>query len=147
MTPIWQGPLSAGANCLAAALPFGADFLTAGLAAAGAGCVIGPGADCACTNEEIGKHDRRIAAKTTRTMTTRQVRGYLDDLETRACQSHAQDEDASRLSARRYRLLPSVILHHAAARRLELLFLEHKAFTLVPAPGLLIFAHAAQPDF
>src|SRR3954465_13287121 len=62
--------------------------------------------------------------------------------QTKACRRRLQAE--RRLSRR---FPPAIIFHHAAAGRVDLLFLEHKAFTLVPAPGLFILAHAAQPDF
>src|SRR3954471_9663686 len=62
--------------------------------------------------------------------------------QTRACRRRLQ---AERWLSRRFP--PSIIFHHAAARRLDLFFLERKAFALVPAPGLFVLAHAAQPDF
>src|SRR3954471_15124880 len=62
--------------------------------------------------------------------------------QTKACRRRLQAE--RRLSRR---FPPSIIFHHAAARRVDLFFLERKAFALVPAPGLFILAHAAQPDF
>src|SRR5215831_20108967 len=43
--------------------------------------------------------------------------------------------------------LPSIILHHKTGHGLDLFLLEHKTLALVPAPGLLVLAHAAQLDF
>src|SRR3954470_4228069 len=62
--------------------------------------------------------------------------------QTKACRRRLQAE--RRLSRR---FPPAIIFHHAAAGRVDLFFLERKAFALVPAPSLLVLAHAAQPDF
>src|SRR4051812_4087979 len=42
---------------------------------------------------------------------------------------------------------PSVILHRKSRHRLDRLLFEHKSLALVPAPRLVVLAHAAQPDF
>src|SRR5206468_3748474 len=45
------------------------------------------------------------------------------------------------------RLFPSVVFHRESGSGLDLLLFEHKALALIPAPGLVVFADAAQPDF
>src|SRR5579864_3398639 len=60
--------------------------------------------------------------------------------QTMACSPHPQGDP---LCAS----LPSIIFHHAPVARLDRLPLKDKILALVPAPGLLVLAGAAQPDF
>ena len=67
-----------------------------------------------------------------------------------------QPERGERTRARRpielhhltsFLLLPPIIFHHKSGHRLDRFLFEHESLALVPAPGLLVLAHAAQPDF
>src|SRR3981081_435168 len=150
MTPRRHGPLSVGAVVLV----FCACFLTAGFAAgASEGVAAVPVGGWACAQAGAARHDRTAATANDRTMrklrerwespmARRRQDGLLRESKTRACPRRPQVSSSAGSAS-----LPPIGFHHESRHRINFLLLKEKVFALIPAPGLVVFAHAPQPDF
>jgi hypothetical protein len=101
MSPIPQGPFSAGSTSFEVALAFDVSFLGAGAPA----CAVAAGAGWACANAHEAKHIRTAATANDRTMkycgegggwpetARRMADGMLRKFETGACPGYLQPKD------------------------------------------------------